>query len=206
MRAASRIEKGEKFDGLALLSPGEQELYQRIKPFFGGRKRPTLKSVASALTGGSEAKFTDKTILTHLAAVKEFGREHRDDLGYSWYFIAGVDSFGSDKTTGRELLLDVRLRMRELMRESIQRTSRLMAQAAAAEVRRAQIAEAAKFRQQFLDARKELLKQMAANRNLPAFADIRKCVLESTTGLALSAFRNHQAELRAAVLKSWDRH
>jgi hypothetical protein len=111
MRATNKHKKGENLDGLRLLSPEERQLYERIRPYFGGRRRPTLKYVARALIGGKDAKLSDKTVLNHLAAVRDFGREHKEDLGFSWYFISRVDSYGGELMTGREFVFNMQLQL-----------------------------------------------------------------------------------------------
>lgn len=62
----------ERFDGLELLKSEEKDLYERAKPYFGGRKRPTLKTLALDLLAEVGKDFTDRSASNHLAAAREF--------------------------------------------------------------------------------------------------------------------------------------
>lgn len=105
-RASERNNRNEKFDGMALLKPEEKALYLRLRPYFGGKKRPTLKSLAVSLLGEGNEIFTDRTATNYLAAVRSFKIEHKEDLDFTWgstWSVVGViDAYNLNETTGRE--------------------------------------------------------------------------------------------------------
>lgn len=101
----SRLPKGttaEKFNALELLKPEEKDLYERVKPYFGGRKRPTLKSLALGLLAEEGEVITDRGASNQLAAVRDFRDTHRDKLAFKWSFVGGVDSYNRNPMSARE--------------------------------------------------------------------------------------------------------
>jgi hypothetical protein len=102
LRMSDKGIKSERFNGLELLKSEEKELYERMKPYFGGRKRPTLKSLALDLLAEDGEVFVDRSASNHLNAVREFRDKHKDKLGFSWYFVGGVDSYNRNATSARE--------------------------------------------------------------------------------------------------------
>jgi hypothetical protein len=105
-RALERRKNNEEFNGLELLKPDERNLYRRLKPYFGGRKRPTLKSLAISLLGEGNEIFSDRSATNYLAAVRDFKIKHKADLefkwGSTWSLVGIVDSYNHDAKTGRE--------------------------------------------------------------------------------------------------------
>lgn len=92
----------ERFDGLELLRSEEKDLYERAKPYFGGRKRPTLKTLALDLLAEEGEDFTDRSVSNHLAAAREFRDKHKDKLAFRWAFVGGVDSYNRNPKSARE--------------------------------------------------------------------------------------------------------
>ncbi len=105
-RATEKGYSSENFDGMALLKPEEKALYKRLTPYFGGRKRPTLKSLAISLLGEGNDIFTDRTATNYLAAVRTFKIKHKEDLDFTWgstWSVVGViNSYNLNAETGRE--------------------------------------------------------------------------------------------------------
>jgi hypothetical protein len=93
---------GEKLKCIDLLSPEEKYLYHKAKPYFGGRKKPTLKSVAISLLGEEDGQFSERNASNYIAAVKDFIVEHREELKYKWYFITSISSYNRNATTWRQ--------------------------------------------------------------------------------------------------------
>jgi hypothetical protein len=117
-RAGDR-NKLKKFDGLALLSDEEKALYERLKPYFGGKKKPTLKSLAVNLLGEEHEFFSERNATNYLAAVREFKSKHKDDLGYRWYVMESVELYNLHAKTGREVASKVARSIRDIRIEAI---------------------------------------------------------------------------------------
>lgn len=109
----------EQFNGLALLTPEEKDLYERAKRYFGGRKRPTLKSLALDLLSEEGEVFVDRSASNHLAAVREFREKHKEKLGVGWYFAGGVDSYNKNPKSAREFYAECAASVRKAIRESV---------------------------------------------------------------------------------------
>jgi hypothetical protein len=109
----------EQFNGLELLKSEEKDLYERAKRYFGGRKRPTLKSLAINLLGEEGVEFSDRSASNHLAAVRDFRNKHKDKLGFSWYFFGGVDSYNKNPKSAREFYAESVASMRKVVKEFI---------------------------------------------------------------------------------------
>jgi hypothetical protein len=107
----------EQFNGLELLKSEEKDLYERAKRYFGGKKRPTLKSLALDLLGEDDKVCVDRSVSNHIAAVREFREKHKDELGFSWYFVGGVDSYNKNPKSGREFHNESVASMRKAARE-----------------------------------------------------------------------------------------
>lgn len=118
-RLSDKRMTAEQFNSLALLKPEEKDLYERAKRYFGGRKRPTLKSLALDLLGEDDKVCVDRSVSNHLAAVREFREKHRDELGWGWYFVGGVDSYNKDPKSAREFHAECAASLGKVMRESI---------------------------------------------------------------------------------------
>jgi hypothetical protein len=92
---------GKDFCALDLLSDEEKELYERVKPFFAERKKPTLKILAARLLRNSEEKFfSDRNILRYIEALNDYEfaePDHRPD-----YLISSVNSFGVHNKSASE--------------------------------------------------------------------------------------------------------
>lgn len=101
-RLSDKRTTSEQFNGLELLKPDERDLYERAKRHFGGKKRPTLKSLALALHSEKGKVCVDRSVSNHLAAVREFREKHKDELGWGWYFVGGVDSYNKNPKSARE--------------------------------------------------------------------------------------------------------
>jgi hypothetical protein len=101
-RVSDKGMTSERFNGLELLTSEEKNLYERIKRYFGGRKRPTLKSLTLSLLGEEGEVFSDRSASNHLTAVREFCDKHKDKLGLRWFFIGGVDSYNRNAKSARE--------------------------------------------------------------------------------------------------------
>lgn len=96
---------------IAILSPKERETYNRIKDRFGGRKRPTLKSVAVFLLDyNSETATAERGARNHLRALKDYqSRQNEEGLpapfSRQWYIVRAVDYFGKNPSTMAEGLV-----------------------------------------------------------------------------------------------------
>lgn len=109
----------EQFNGLALLTPEEKDLYERAKRYFGGRKKPTLRSLALDLLSEEGEVFVDRSASNHLAAVREFREKHKEKLGVGWYFAGGVDSYNKNPKSAREFYAECAASLRKAVRESV---------------------------------------------------------------------------------------
>ncbi|HEX7312317.1 MAG TPA: hypothetical protein VF297_00100 [Pyrinomonadaceae bacterium] len=118
-RRADKRMTSEQFNGLALLTPEEKDLYERAKRYFGGRKKPTLKSLALDLLSEEGEVFVDRSASNHLAAVREFREKHKDKLGVDWYFAGGVDSYNKNPKSAREFYAECAASVRKAVRESV---------------------------------------------------------------------------------------
>jgi hypothetical protein len=114
-RLSDKHTTSEQFNGLELLKPDERELYERAKRYFGGRKRPTLKSLALGLLAEEGEVYVDRSGFNHLAAVREFREIHKDELGWGWYFVGGVDSYNKNPMSAREFYVEGMASLRKAM-------------------------------------------------------------------------------------------
>lgn len=101
-RMSGKGTAAERFNALELLKSEEKDLYERVKPYFGGRKRPTLKSLALGLLAEEGDVLTDRGASNQLAAAREFRDRHKDKLGFKWYFVGGVDYYNRNPKSARE--------------------------------------------------------------------------------------------------------
>lgn len=118
-RQSDKRTTSEQFNGLALITPEEKDLYERAKRYFGGRKKPTLKSLALDLLSEEGEVFTDRSASNHLAAVREFREKHKEKLGVGWYFAGGVDSYNKNPKSVREFYAECAASVRKAVREAV---------------------------------------------------------------------------------------
>lgn len=89
------------FSGLELLTDEEKELYERVKPYFEGRGKPTLKVLAARLLRDAhDRSFSERTVLRYIEALKNYkfaDQNHRRD-----YLIHSVNRFGAHNKSARE--------------------------------------------------------------------------------------------------------
>lgn len=100
-RLSSSLDESSSFSGLDLLNAKEQELYERLKPCFTPRAKPTLKLLAARLLRDSEDRtFSDRAIIRYIAELNRYSfndQNHRRD-----YLINLVNSFGAHNKSARE--------------------------------------------------------------------------------------------------------
>jgi hypothetical protein len=101
-RMSGKGTTADSFNALELLKPEEKDLYERVKLYFGGRKRPTLKSLALGLLAEEGEVFTDRGASNQLAAARDFRDRHKDKLGFKWSFVGGVDHYNRSPKSARE--------------------------------------------------------------------------------------------------------
>jgi hypothetical protein len=111
--------RGEIFNGMDLLTEQERVLYHRLKPYFGGRKKPTLKSLALNLLGEENGFYSERNAYNYLTAVKKFRRMHKDELGFSWYFIGSLDCYNSNPKTVREYLNNMYIEVGKCLKDVV---------------------------------------------------------------------------------------
>lgn len=118
-RVSDKGMNAESFNGLDLLKQEEKTLYEKSKKYFGGRKRPTLKSLAANLLSeeGTEV-FSDRSVSNYLTAVRDFRRQYKNDIGITWFFIASIDSYNRNAKTGRETAKMVMLNLADATKKT----------------------------------------------------------------------------------------
>ncbi len=99
-----------KFSGLGMLNENQKELYQRIKVYFGNKKKPTLQSLAMNLlseeTDGKD--FSERSLYIYLEAINEHQKRRKKASGFdilSYVTFRSVATFHNEKTI-RESLED----------------------------------------------------------------------------------------------------
>ncbi len=93
--------KGDKFCGLDLLTTEEKQLYERIKPYFDGRKKPTLQILAARMLRNSQDRsFSERSVPRYIDALENY--KFVDDDRRRDYLISSVNSFGTHNKSARE--------------------------------------------------------------------------------------------------------
>lgn len=101
-----KYEYGSKFNALDSLSAEQKDLYYRAKPFFGGRKKPTLQSLAAYLLKDPNDKgYSERSVSRYLQAFREL-RFADEDIRRT-FLIHTVDSFGEEKRSMRQIYADI---------------------------------------------------------------------------------------------------
>jgi hypothetical protein len=95
------LKDGSNFSGADLLTTEEKQLHERIKPYFGGRGKPTLQILAARmLRNPQDRSFSDRTIRRYIEALRDYNfvdEDRRRD-----YMISSVNSFGTHNRSARE--------------------------------------------------------------------------------------------------------
>jgi hypothetical protein len=202
--AAFKFQHGDKFNGLDLLKPEERDIYHKVKKYFGGRKRPTLKSLAIGLLGEVEEVYSERNAANYLAAVKDFQNRHRKQLGVSWYFIWTVDSFGSDRETGHELAVRLNKLVNEAFRAQAQK---VLVEVARMQEQLAQQTLAALIKEQFkaqLAAVAEIRNHVAQAARLREWIQEERARLADQTAL-FAKVREQAAQIAAINMQTANR-
>jgi len=93
---------GPSFDGMNMLNDRQKELSQRIRVYFGSRKKPTLQSLAMNLlseeTDGKD--FSDRSLYVYLDAITKYQKKRKKAAGFDvlYFTFHAVTSFGSGKS------------------------------------------------------------------------------------------------------------
>ena len=96
------LSPGSKFNALDYLSPDQRDLYYKAKPFFVGKKRPTLKSLAANLLKEDECdEYSDRSVTRYVEALRDF-KFANDDIRRV-LVIQTVKMFGIDKRSVRQM-------------------------------------------------------------------------------------------------------
>jgi len=97
-----KYEYGPKFNALDFLSPNQKDLYYRAKPFFIGKKKPTLKSLAASLLKeeGDEG-YSERSLSRYIQAFRDFKFADQDIR--RTMLIRSVESFGADHKSMRQM-------------------------------------------------------------------------------------------------------
>ena len=96
-----KYEYGSKFNAFDSLSSEQKHLYYRAKLFFGGRKRPTLQSLAANLLKDENDKwYGEKSVSRYIQELRDFRFPDRDIIRS--FLITTVDVFGVDKRSMRQ--------------------------------------------------------------------------------------------------------
>jgi len=92
-----------KFNGLEMLNERQKELYQRIKVYFGNKKKPTLQSLAMNLlsedTGGKD--FSERSLYIYLEAVNKYQKRRKKASGFDillYTTFHPVTAFNNERT------------------------------------------------------------------------------------------------------------
>lgn len=125
------------FSALDLLSAEEKELYERVKPFFSGHQKPTLKALAARLLRTSEEKlYSERNILRYIEALRDYeftdyeftDRDYRRE-----YLISSVNDFGTHNKSANEsfryAMARTAAQIVPVIREQMAQTAQLIAQA-----------------------------------------------------------------------------
>lgn len=102
---ATKSRNSGKFKGEDFLSVDEKNLLERLKPYFGGKKKPTLQSLAMNLLNVEEngKGFSERASYNYLIAVREY-RKKKTNFSLTFY---AVESYGSREIiTVRQALAD----------------------------------------------------------------------------------------------------
>lgn len=86
---AMRIRAAPNFKGIDILNEQQRELYQKIKVYFGHKKKPTLQSLAMNLlseeTDGKD--FSERSLYIYLEAVKKYQRRRKKAAGFDFLYF-----------------------------------------------------------------------------------------------------------------------
>ena len=94
--------KGSEFSGLDLLTTDEKELYEKIKPYFDGRGKPTLQILAARiLRDAHDTSFSDRSVPRYIDALENY--KFVDDDRRRDYLINSVNSYGIHNKSVNEL-------------------------------------------------------------------------------------------------------
>ncbi len=98
-----------KFNGLEMLDENQKELYQKIKVYFGNKKKPTLQSLAMNLlseeTDGKE--FSERSLYIYLEAINKYQKRRKKASGFDIFLYTtfhSVTAFNNNDITIRESL------------------------------------------------------------------------------------------------------
>ena len=97
-----------KFNGLNMLNEKQKELYQKIKVYFGNKKKPTLQSLAMNLlseeTDGKD--FSERSLYIYLEAVNKYQKKRKKASGFDvlYFTFHSVTAFNNNERTIRESL------------------------------------------------------------------------------------------------------
>src|SRR5205085_9695530 len=103
--------------GLDMLDERKKELYERIKVYFGSKKKPTLQSLAmNLLSEDTDGKdFSERSLYVYLEAVKKYRKRREKAAGFDVliFTFQTVAAFNNEKTI-REALEEWNKTMAEL--------------------------------------------------------------------------------------------
>lgn len=98
-----------QFNGLNMLDENQKELYEKIEVYFGGKKKPTLQSLAMNLlsqeTDGKD--YSERSLYIYLDAVNTYQKKRKEASGFAIFLYTTFDSvakFNIDNETIRESL------------------------------------------------------------------------------------------------------
>lgn len=95
-----------KFIGLEMLNEKQIELYQRIKVYFGNKKKPTLQSLAMNLlseeTDGKD--FSERSLYIYREAINEYRKRRKKSSGFDLNYLTfqSIAAFNDEEETVRE--------------------------------------------------------------------------------------------------------
>jgi hypothetical protein len=105
---ALKLRTKPNFNGLDILSERQKELYQKIKVYFGNKKKPTLQSLAMNLlseeTDGKD--YSERSLYSYLDAVDQYQKKRKKASGFDFLYFTfhSVTSFNKEEKTVRESL------------------------------------------------------------------------------------------------------
>jgi len=109
--------------GPNILTDEEKDLYERIKPYFAGHGKPTLKILAARLLRDSDDRlFSDRAIIRYIEVLEDY--EFNEPNYRRDYMIRSVNRFGahhkSANESARYALAQAITQISEVSREMVQ--------------------------------------------------------------------------------------
>jgi hypothetical protein len=119
------------FSGLDLLTDEEKEFYERVKPYFEGRGKPTLQILAARmLRGPQDRAFSDRSVVRYIEALKNY--KFADENFRRDYLIRSVNRFGAHNKSTREstqyAIAQSAAQIAQVFRQQLAESAQLVAQ------------------------------------------------------------------------------